>query len=202
MFKCHESVICLVSDNICDQISDCKFGDDEYFCQVKIPACPQNCTCILYSISCTNYVYDGGLTVLPYILMSINSSHITKLENLFEHCNQTVLLYLRMSKIKLLCGPLKSLNVSSLMHLDFAMNAIRNIDRLCFSNQQELLLLNLSLNRIEIVSELTFSKSRHLKWLDMSSNRIQVLSQKCFQGLYSLKTLKISNNSLVKVLSV
>ena len=199
MFKCHTSVICLTSHSICDQTTDCKFGDDEYFCKVRLPPCPQNCTCIVYSITCTNYVYHSGVTVLPYIIMSISSSHVAKLENLFQQCNQTVLFFLRLSKIKLLCGPIKSLNVTTIMHLDFAMNIIKKIERLCFSYQQEILTLNLSLNRIEMISELAFFNLTHLQSLDLSSNKIQVLSQKCFTSLHSLKILKILNNCLVEV---
>ncbi len=72
-FKCHQSVICPAQNNICDNTTDCKFGDDEYFCQIKIPTCPDNCTCVLYSISCEGFYYSGNTERLPYIHASYSS---------------------------------------------------------------------------------------------------------------------------------
>ena len=49
-FKCHNTSICISACSICDDVMDCKLGDDEHFCHPLLPACPENCTCIIFSI--------------------------------------------------------------------------------------------------------------------------------------------------------
>ena len=72
-FKCHQSVICLAQNNICDNTTDCQFGDDEYFCQIKIPMCPDNCTCVLLDISIYLTVPLNLSIFNAYILCRIKS---------------------------------------------------------------------------------------------------------------------------------
>ena len=78
-FKCHDTSICLAPDNVCNRYPDCMLGDDEYFCSLNISACPQNCTCIVFSISCQNVTYNYDSNFTPYlnvhISMSIRVSH-------------------------------------------------------------------------------------------------------------------------------
>ncbi len=51
LLKCRQSVICIAEGNLCDGLIDCPQGDDEYFC-FSLRTCPENCTCVLYAISC------------------------------------------------------------------------------------------------------------------------------------------------------
>ncbi len=55
-FKCHNTSTCIAPDNMCNGVYDCILGDDEYFCYPKLPACPENCTCIVYSIACVRSI--------------------------------------------------------------------------------------------------------------------------------------------------
>ena len=56
-FRCHNSNTCISPDSLCDNITDCILGDDEYFCFPRLPDCPKNCTCVLFSITCINWIH-------------------------------------------------------------------------------------------------------------------------------------------------
>ncbi len=49
-FKCHDSIICINVDSVCDGNPDCQNSDDEWMC--SIPDCPRLCKCLLYGIMC------------------------------------------------------------------------------------------------------------------------------------------------------
>ncbi len=61
-FKCHKSSICIPVDNICNAVEDCSYGDDEFFCPSELLMCPDDCTCIVYSISCSNVSFQKTFT--------------------------------------------------------------------------------------------------------------------------------------------
>ncbi len=44
--------ICIHHESLCDAILDCPYGDDELFCESRLPNCPVNCSCVLFSMSC------------------------------------------------------------------------------------------------------------------------------------------------------
>ncbi len=53
LFKCLNVSMCLSVESYCDGIHDCLYGDDEIFCEPGLMICGTNCSCLLYSISCT-----------------------------------------------------------------------------------------------------------------------------------------------------
>ncbi len=75
-FRCQNTSTCIAPDSICNGISDCPFGDDEYFCFPKLPTCPNNCSCVVYSILCfhaSNLIFN---TTVPFIHIDISFSFI------------------------------------------------------------------------------------------------------------------------------
>ncbi len=73
-FRCHNTSTCIAPDSICDGVQDCLIGDDEYFCFPKLPPCPENCTCILYSISCFQSTFEISNSNVHIHLKMDNSS--------------------------------------------------------------------------------------------------------------------------------
>ena len=63
--KCKNSEICIEIDNLCDSFADCPYFDDTNFCETRLPACPVNCTCLLYSISCININHQDQRSPRP-----------------------------------------------------------------------------------------------------------------------------------------
>ncbi len=42
-FKCRDSTVCVTLESTCDDVIDCPFGDDEYFCGMFKRQCPKEC---------------------------------------------------------------------------------------------------------------------------------------------------------------
>ena len=79
-FRCHNSSYCVPPHSICNGINDCPLGDDEFFCHPQLPVCPENCTCVIYSISCLysnlRIIYKNAPFVHVMIAHSLTSVHI------------------------------------------------------------------------------------------------------------------------------
>ena len=43
-FRCHSTMICVTEHSLCDNKTDCQYGDDELFCNI-FGQCPVNCRC-------------------------------------------------------------------------------------------------------------------------------------------------------------
>ena len=52
MFTCKFSSTCILTNNVCDGITDCPLSDDENICIGT--NCIDECTCLNYGISCQN----------------------------------------------------------------------------------------------------------------------------------------------------
>ncbi len=51
LIKCRNSVICISTESVCNSVYECPLMEDEYFCDSSIPVCPEECLCLLYSLS-------------------------------------------------------------------------------------------------------------------------------------------------------
>ncbi len=84
-FRCYKTansntkVICIHPISICDENGqlDCPYGDDEYFCIYSFPACPLNCTCLLFSIVCNKANSFDWDQTYPHISVNISRSNIS-----------------------------------------------------------------------------------------------------------------------------
>lgn len=54
LFKCWRTQRCVHFGRICDDLSDCPFHDDEYFCNLKEVLCPFGCDCLTFAVFCGN----------------------------------------------------------------------------------------------------------------------------------------------------
>ena len=71
-FKCKDSAICVAMENICDEVIDCPFQDDEYFCDSLNTTCPQKCICLLFVILHVNTkIYDFQFIILIFSHLAI-----------------------------------------------------------------------------------------------------------------------------------
>ena len=52
-FHCTNSSQCIHLNYVCDDKTDCRYGDDEKLCSVSRNICPSGCECIHLAIACT-----------------------------------------------------------------------------------------------------------------------------------------------------
>ncbi len=198
-FRCHDSITCLHVDNTCDKVTDCKHGDDEFFCFPPIPKCPKNCKCFLYSISCKNL--ETSIEKLfptndspPYISILLFNATISNLASLLHKFNQSISVSLKKANITTLCSALKL--GMPMNYLDIAENNVTKMYSNCITNASFLITFNISYNKLKNVPTHTFNGSQCLSSIDLSHNSIVSLESHCFRGLTNLSVLNLTGNLL------
>ncbi len=198
-FRCHNTSTCIAPDSMCNDINDCILGDDEYFCYPKLPTCPKNCTCIVYSISCFESMDLIFHSRVPFIHIDISFSVINSFTNLLEKFNQTVYLSVRNSGLIRFCSSLNYLPQKNIIRfLNIAGNLITAIKSSCLMEKIGLRYLNISSNNIKRIKEFAFVKFPSLGHLDISLNRLEYLDKNVFNGL-NLSVLTLKDNGLFYV---
>ena len=77
MFRCRDSQICILMENICDSINDCPVGDDEIMCELLKVRCPQHCKCLNLAVMCKKMISKEIFMIkLPYLSYHVTDSEI------------------------------------------------------------------------------------------------------------------------------
>ncbi len=185
---------------MCDGVSDCNLGDDEFFCFPKLPPCPQNCSCVIYSISCQHSLLRKYHHVVPFVHIVILHSYPDALTNFFKEFKKAVVLSLSHNNLVKLCPVITILpNKHELAILIAAHNNIITVD-LCFNDFSGIRYLDLSWNLIKSLKQFSFSKLLILKVLDFSGNGLETLQHNAFTGLSKLDVL-ILNENLIRAVA-
>ncbi len=143
-FKCHKSSRCLSMDNMCDVIIDCMYGDDEFYCHPLLSNfCPENCTCVVFSIVCVHldrFEYDF---IVPFVYVDVSFSPIGNFHRFLMQFNQLIFFAFRQSKIENFYLSLASSdNWDLLRYVTVTDNGIRSLESTCFIGLTRLRLLN------------------------------------------------------------
>ncbi len=172
-------------------------GDDQSLCpKTLIPAaCPSTCSCLVFSVFCTNI----SLEMIKYfnLYISIQMMHVSNvtLAHLSNALGKPVILVLKSSKPELACKHAESFR--NLLKFDVAENIITFLKSHCFKSLKSIKHLNISLNRVTSISSFAFSVLNHLSTLDLSWNLMTELQGKIFSGLIKLKTLNLTGNRII-----
>ena len=197
-FRCHNTSICLAPENICDDIVDCVFGDDEYFCYPELPECPVNCSCVVYSMVCDKSDFKMFQEKVPFISVDISYSAIHLISQFFRQFYQIVFLRLKLNGIVKLCTSLDLITDRTLLYLlDVSRNNISSLSVLCFRRFSQLAVINFSRNQIKQIKSRTFDQTSSVIILDLSQNELLNLHKNAFHGLFKLFILKLHNNNLI-----
>ncbi len=100
-FKCKDSSICIWPERHCDSnnIIDCPLGDDESFCDLVSLRCPDDCSCLMYSLFCNTSLAGFDKTNnLAYISLNIINIKISSVYPRLSKFDQPIF-------VKLSCAP-------------------------------------------------------------------------------------------------
>ncbi len=199
-FKCHNTSICLSPDNVCNNYADCMLGDDEYFCSLNLPPCPQNCTCIVFTILCHSLNYSHGGNFAPYLNIHISQATTLTFSKLINFFIKIVFFTFKQSEVIDVCKSVNSMpRKYQLVLLDISGNKINKISSYCFKCMTDLRLLNGSKNIITHINSNALVEPFKLHILDLSANRLNELVKFTFKGLNALLILKLNRNYLTFV---
>ena len=78
--------------DVCNNIDDCPYKDDEALCELRDTICPNMCKCVLFAISCSKITpITNTFSHLPYLFFHMSSANINSLNFLQSYGFLTVL---------------------------------------------------------------------------------------------------------------
>ena len=186
LLRCKGSRICVHPDQICDGESHCPNDDDEGFCDWK--SCSLNCTCVGYSMICTNVLTLPPLQAEYMRHMSVSKSYIPN-PHFQNICYQTQLAHLNLSNnhIRDICNPFYSdcEFYNSLFLLDLAHNMIKTLRPSCFKKLTSLKVISLAHNNLQIIYGSAFF-GLSLEYLDIKYTKITEITKTFLHGTLSI----------------
>ena len=189
MFRCHDTNVCILLQNVCDGHDECILGDDELFCELKDTLCPSNCQCILFAISCSNVWISQNMHV--YISIKFWKVFVIDVIQFVEHCQNVIYLQILNSQ---LTSPCHIEYPKKLKILDFARNFFKLISKLCFSSLTDLEILMVDQNLITHLHANSFVDTGRLYLLNISHNLLKYFPADIFNVPHSIKMLSLRNN--------
>lgn len=202
-------------NEICDGKIDCKYGDDEEFCNKSRIDCPKNCDCSpKYTINCKsellqkeiilNDLDHKSLTMInikTYFLSVKDYKSITylKILNTKMEINYIIKKFPNLFHLDSLGNNLNKLNIQlnmnklALNYLSITFNKILKIDKNTTLKYFPLLMyLNFTYSNLKYLPENLFKNLNHLKLLNMAFTNIKSIHKYSFIFFNNLTILNIS----------
>ncbi len=192
LFKCQNSQKCVHQGNICDQVVDCPYADDEELCDVARKQCPGICTCLAYAIWCEHSVLfagPGSTDFSTYLAIFLLNCTVQSISQTFTSGITLSIISCGLTKI---CDTTKM--IKQIVYINLSSNNATLLESNCFHSTQfakEILLQN---NELSTIHPSAFCGLHELLHLDLSGNDlIQIQSQLSFT-LTKLKWLNLNNS--------
>ena len=204
MYKCrYDHPKCISLGNVCDNIFDCSYHDDEMFCELKSVQCPISCNCLIFAISCVqllsiqfSYIISKTSLFSFFGSVFISETNIPLFELIEYQLQKAYFIYLPKNNIHFQCPIMFLRNV---VLLDLKFNNLFEIHPKCFSLSIFLKSLSLNNNHIIYLSIYSFHNLHNLMFLNLSNNPFTNLPLKCFWGLFYLKILDLGTIKFKKI---
>ncbi len=198
MFKCRLHTICIHIGDVCNNFQDCPAGDDEIHCLVKGTSCPKYCQCLTFVLRCVaekeprHLIFHGKL---HYFVVVITNSKIV-LDTGFSDTFRPVLqLTITNAGVQEICFVLS--RMESILLLNVNVNSIVHVSSKCFWKTPQVKIVILSKNAILEVKRTAFLNQQSLYHLDLSNNFLTCFSS---QNTLHIKFLALAKNPLENIL--
>ena len=193
MYKCKGNKHVRVSiSNVCDKHVDCPDGDDEFHCMLRAIACPSNCFCLIFSITCSrtspNLIFFKMNVV--FISVYIFNSNLSSLHRLNMKLDLTYVIKLPRNNIEIYCPIPFFRNV---LILDLGYNSLKEIKQKCFSELRFLVHIGMNNNHILYLRTFSFYNFINLCFLNLSNKPLINLPSNCFISTKNLKMMVFRN---------
>ncbi|KRX28064.1 Leucine-rich repeats and immunoglobulin-like domains protein 2, partial [Trichinella nelsoni] len=169
-------------------------------CTTNVKECPQNCTCLNYSVNCSELSLNK-LPILPADIIALNASF----NNLATICDHSLLALKRLQHLHLDYNNIHTLesncfgSLSALQVLTLVKNKLRRIPKEAFVTLQQLRKLNLSRNRLRKIDWFSFKGLHKVQILHLERNALSSINDGAFGNLAQLLELYLNNNKLTSV---
>ena len=193
LYKCEKTQqICIHLGNICDGKINCPQGDDELFCELRQVACPQNCSCLGFAVSCDHTSVTFEETENIFVAVSITHCNIASSDFLSNDC-QTMFLTIQSSALTQLC--LISV-CQKLILLDLSTNKVERIAKRCYSSHSQIKTIILENNKIWSMHEESFVDLSNILFLSLKGNLLTHFTSDIFVNCLSLKIINLLENKI------
>ena len=207
-FKCPSSY-CLPVWKICDNVTDCRDGEDEEGCVAE------------QELSCPGFLRcKGGGCVHPLQVCDGQVDCYISQEDEYGcdkalcpescdclgatiTCHTDVALdvrnYKALFRMDNIAETVDISNGRSLYMLNISRNRVGIINTTTFQGLSSLVFLDISSNRIDRIATHSFMSQRHLILLNINDNQIKVVETMAFAGLESMLALDLSDQHITKL---
>lgn len=194
-FKCKSQNIFLNLSNVCNEIVDCKYGDDELYCfNFSSMNCPFGCNCQfpLY-IKCHPFISTTSELFIDFPIKGLVINKTDSVPSInFQYNLMIVYLRIEYSQIT----ELMNFNTPNLVKLILRNNRIKSFDNFNDVKWIYLQYFDLSANLISYIPDNYLLNFPNLYYLDLSFNKIKQINDKIFSSLNQLIYLKLANLNL------
>ena len=220
LFHCKGQMNCLHVSEVCDGISHCLEGDDEFFCGMD---CAHNCRCsglsVICNLSSNQSLSNSVLKQSVYVMLKHSRFSgeivLSRFKNFIyidlslagltspQFCNSVNVAFV--SQLRFLNLSYNNLNeinsyyfssLFKLTNLYVHNNFIERIGRYSYKDLSALSILKLKYLSIATLHPLSFKNNTGIVLIDLSFNRLFTLSLKTFCGAPTLRILILTENYL------
>ena len=190
--------LCIHLNDICNDVADCPFKDDEMQCDLLHAICPQGCVCLNYAIWCEKTTFKT-LWNLKFVSFYITFSNLGVLaaETILQ--NQDVF-HINLSHNALPPVCLQS-SASEINLVDLSHNKITHIKSNCFHSLSQLFLLTLKNNFMNYLESFSIRNISSAFSIDLSDNNLTALSTYSITNATNIVYLLLTNNPILSIIT-
>ncbi len=175
---------CIHLGQLCDEIQDCLYGDDEELCDLHSTCCPTDCHCFMFTLRC-NQNFIKQQKTLPYKYATLSNTHSNrKILHLLLHLS---VLKISNTTIREICF----LKLTRIQLFVATFNDLQQIERCCFQLSFQMNNLNLVSDQIGSLLPKVFAHLPFLKILNLSHNCFPYLPKTAFYKLNNIEVLAL-----------
>ena len=186
LLHCMNTSQCVYIADTCHDVYDCFYGDDEHYCLFNMLLCPEECSCLGFTISCNLpqvNIPSQLETFKSMVFISISGNILFSQFTWFKSFLNVQFLILNKFSLPDFCVTVNLLQ--NILTIDIQSNSVITLRKQCFTNYKTLM-LNISFNQINNIKESAFSPLNSLNILNLSYNKINDLNSKVLHGLQNL----------------
>ncbi len=198
MYKCRMTNSCISLFDVCDEHIDCKYQDDEFYCDLMLGSCPFGCVCLLYASLCHQLHLNGTLSdsFIAYQHIQFSNCKI-QCYSCFNSMKKVLSLKVVNCGLTEICSLVQ--NMEKVFDIDFSSNALCSLKNRCFFQCKLVQVITLSNNNISTIRKGSLETQEKLLMLNLSNNLLHHLEPNVFFHKHGFTILSLKKNVISEI---